>query len=70
MAERSDGGVNAKAAIKLLRADADRGSFRDAFCGSAALANLNHPSIARLMYRAYRRTPAVSGDGVYRGRFH
>ena len=50
LAERSDGEIQHKAAIKLLRADADRGSFRDRFLQERQLlANLNHPSIGRLM---------------------
>ena len=50
LAERSDGEIQHKTAIKLLRADAGRGSFRDRFLQERQLlANLNHPSIARLM---------------------
>jgi len=50
LAERSDGEIQQRAAIKLLRADADRPSFRDRFLQERQLlANLNHPSIARLL---------------------
>jgi tetratricopeptide (TPR) repeat protein len=50
LAERSDGEVRQKAAIKLLRADADRPSFRERFLNERQiLANLSHPSIARLL---------------------
>jgi tetratricopeptide (TPR) repeat protein len=50
LAERSDGEIEQKAAIKLLRADADQPSFRDRFLQERQLlANLNHPAIARLL---------------------
>lgn len=58
LAERSDGEVQQKAAIKLLRADVDRPSFRDRFLNERQiLANLNHPSIARLLDAGH------TGDG-------
>ena len=50
LAERCDGEIQQKVAIKLLRADADRPAWRERFLKERQfLANLNHPSIARLL---------------------
>lgn len=50
LAERSDGEIQQKVAIKLLRADADRPAWHERFLRERQLlANLNHPSIARVM---------------------
>ena len=50
LAERRDGELEQKVAIKLLRADADRPAWRDRFLRERQLlAYLNHPSIAHLL---------------------
>lgn len=50
LAERHDGEIEQKVAIKLLRADADRPAWRDRFLRERQLlAYLNHSSIARLL---------------------
>jgi serine/threonine-protein kinase len=50
LAERQDGEIEQKVAIKLLRADADRPAWRERFLRERQLlACLNHPSIARLL---------------------
>jgi hypothetical protein len=50
LAERRDGEIEQKVAIKLLRADADRPAWRDRFLRERQLlAYLNHSSIARLL---------------------
>jgi tetratricopeptide (TPR) repeat protein len=50
LAERRDGEIEHKVAVKLLRADADRPAWRERFLRERQLlANLNHPSIARLL---------------------
>jgi serine/threonine protein kinase len=50
LGERRDGEIEQKAAIKLLRADADRPAWRERFLRERQLlAYLNHPSIARLL---------------------
>ena len=50
LAERRDGEIEQKVAIKFLRADADRPSWRDRFLQERQLlAYLNHTSIARLL---------------------
>ena len=50
LAERHDGEIECKVAIKLLRADADSPSRRERFLRERQLlAYLNHPSIARLL---------------------
>jgi tetratricopeptide (TPR) repeat protein len=50
LAERRDGEIEQKVAIKLLRTDADRPAWRERFLRERQLlAYLNHPSIARLL---------------------
>jgi tetratricopeptide (TPR) repeat protein len=50
LGERRDGEIEQRVAIKLLRADADRPSWRDRFLKERQLlAYLNHASIARLL---------------------
>jgi tetratricopeptide (TPR) repeat protein len=50
LAERRDGEIEQKVAIKLLRADADRPVWRERFLTERqVLAFLNHPSITRLL---------------------
>ncbi|MGH9662291.1 MAG: serine/threonine-protein kinase, partial [Bryobacteraceae bacterium] len=50
LGERSDGEIQQKVAVKLLRASADRPAWRDRFLRERQLlADLNHPSIARLL---------------------
>jgi serine/threonine protein kinase len=50
LAERRDGEIEQTVAIKLLRADADRPSWRGRFLKERQLlAYLNHPAIARLL---------------------
>jgi serine/threonine protein kinase len=50
LAERRDGEIEQRVAIKLLRADADRPAWRDRFLRERQLlAYLNHPAIARLL---------------------
>ena len=50
LAERHDGEIEQRVAIKLLRADADRPTWRERFLRERQLlAYLNHPSIARLL---------------------
>jgi serine/threonine protein kinase len=50
LAERRDGELEQKVAIKLLRADADRPAWRERFLRERQfLAYVNHPSIARLL---------------------
>ena len=50
LAERRDGEIEHKVAIKLLRADSDRPVWRDRFLRERQLlAYLSHPSIARLL---------------------
>lgn len=50
LAERRDGEIEQKVAIKFLRADSDRPSWRDRFLRERQLlAYLNHSSIARLL---------------------
>ncbi len=50
LAERTDGEVRQKAAIKLLRSDRERPSWRERFLRERQLlADLNHPSVARLL---------------------
>jgi serine/threonine protein kinase len=50
LAERCDGELQQKVAIKLLRAGADRPSWRDRFLKERQLlATLNHPSIAHVL---------------------
>lgn len=50
LAERCDGEIEQRVAIKLLRADSDRPEWRDRFLRERQLlAYLNHPSIARLL---------------------
>ncbi len=50
LAERQDGELQQQVAVKLLRADADRPAWRERFLRERQLlANLNHPSITRLI---------------------
>lgn len=50
LAERTDGEIEQKVAVKLLRADQDRPAWRERFLRERQLlAYLNHPSIARLL---------------------
>jgi serine/threonine protein kinase len=50
LAERTDGEIQQKVAVKVLRAGANRPSWRDRFLKERQfLANLNHPSIARVI---------------------
>ena len=50
LAERADGEVTQRVAIKFLRFDADQPAFRDRFLRERQiLASLNHPGIARLL---------------------
>src|SRR5262249_3036532 len=50
LAERADGQVDQRVAIKFLRSGADVPSFRDRFLRERQiLASLNHPGIARLL---------------------
>src|SRR5262245_48779171 len=50
LAERTDGEIQQKVAVKVLRADVDRPAWRDRFLKERQLlASLNHPSIARLI---------------------
>jgi serine/threonine protein kinase len=50
LAERSDGEIQQKVAVKVLRAGADRPAWRDRFLKERQLlANLNHPSIAHIL---------------------
>jgi Protein kinase domain len=50
LAERSDGEIQRKVAVKLLRADAHRAAWRDRFLRERQLlASLNHPSIVRMI---------------------
>ena len=50
LAERADGEVEQRVAIKFVRADADAPHFRDRFLAERRiLASLNHPGIARLI---------------------
>jgi serine/threonine protein kinase/tetratricopeptide (TPR) repeat protein len=50
LAERSDGEIQQKVAVKVLRAGANRPAWRDRFLKERQLlASLNHPSIARVM---------------------
>lgn len=50
LAERSDGEIQHHVAVKLLRTDADRTTWRDRFLKERQLlAYLNHPSIVRLL---------------------
>ena len=50
LAERTDGEIQQKVAIKILRSDVDRPSWRTRFLQERQLlAYLNHPSIARLI---------------------
>jgi tetratricopeptide (TPR) repeat protein len=59
LAERRDGEIEHKVAIKLLRADADRPAWRDRFLRERQLlAYLNHSSIARLL------DAGQTGDGL------
>jgi serine/threonine protein kinase len=50
LAERTDGEIEQKVAVKLLRSDVDRPAWRDRFLKERQfLASLSHPSIARLI---------------------
>lgn len=50
LAERDDGEIQQRVAIKLLRADSDRPAWQERFLRERQfLAGLNHPSIARLL---------------------
>jgi len=50
LAERTDGEVEQKVAIKVVRSSADFPAFHDRFLGERRiLASLNHPGIARLL---------------------
>src|SRR4029434_9947622 len=50
LASRDDGEVYQQVAVKLLRSDVDRPSWRERFLRERqVLASLNHPAIARLM---------------------
>jgi serine/threonine protein kinase len=50
LAERSDGEIQQQVAVKVLRAGANRPSWRDRFLRERQLlANLNHPCIARVI---------------------
>ena len=50
LGERTDGEIQQQVAVKLLRAGADRPAWRDRFLRERQLlADLNHPSIARLL---------------------
>src|SRR5262245_57344840 len=50
LAEPTDGEIQQKVAVKLLRADIERPAWRDRFLKERQLlASLNHPSIARLI---------------------
>lgn len=50
LGQRTDGEIQQKVAVKLLRAGADRPAWRERFLRERQLlANLNHPSIARLL---------------------
>ena len=72
LAERRDGEIEQKVAIKLLRADADRPSWRERFLRERQLlAYLNHPSVARLLDaghtedgRPYLAMEYVDGDAI------
>ncbi|MGH9719515.1 MAG: serine/threonine-protein kinase, partial [Bryobacteraceae bacterium] len=58
LAQRHDGEIEQKVAIKLLRADTDRPAWRDRFLRERQLlAYLSHPSIARLLDAGH------TGDG-------
>ncbi|MBL8179369.1 MAG: serine/threonine protein kinase, partial [Bryobacterales bacterium] len=60
LAERVDGEIRRQAAVKLLRADVERPGWRDRFLRERQLlANLDHPSIARLLDAGH------SGDRPY-----
>src|SRR6266850_6903636 len=50
LAERTDGEIQQKVAVKVLRAGSDRPAWRDRFLKERQLlANLNHPSIAHIL---------------------
>lgn len=50
LAERTDGEVEQRVAIKVVRSSADLSAFHDRFLGERRiLASLNHPGIARLL---------------------
>src|SRR5262245_30388702 len=50
LGQRTDGEIQQKVAVKLLRSDADRPAWRERFLRERQLlADLNHPSIARLL---------------------
>ncbi|MBI3680812.1 MAG: serine/threonine protein kinase [Acidobacteria bacterium] len=58
LAERTDGEIRQQAAVKLLRSGVDRPAWRDRFLRTRQLlADLNHPSIARLLDAGH------TGDG-------
>jgi serine/threonine-protein kinase len=58
LGERSDGEIRQQVAVKLLRAGEDRPAWRDRFLRERQLlADLNHPSIARLLDAGH------TGDG-------
>src|SRR6202044_477859 len=55
MAERADGGVRQRVAVKLLRSGADPPQFRAFFLSERQiLAKLSHPNIARLLDAGHR----------------
>ena len=55
LAERVDGEVNQRAAVKLLRPGADSRHLRDRFLAERQiLANLSHPNIAKLLDAGHR----------------
>jgi tetratricopeptide (TPR) repeat protein len=56
LAERSDGEIQQRVAVKVIRAGADQPAWRDRFLKERQLlANLNHPSIAHILDAGHSR---------------
>ncbi len=72
LAERADGEIDQKVAIKLLHTGGAQPGWRERFLKERQLlATLNHPSIVHVVDAGHTgRWPAVSGDGACGGSSH
>jgi serine/threonine protein kinase len=65
LAERVNGEIAQRVAVKLLRHGTDDPPLRQRFLAERQiLATLSHPNIARLLDAGQRRWPAISCDGI------
>ena len=72
LAERADGEIQQRVAVKLLRADGHRPVWRDRFLKERQLlASLHHPSVVHVIDAGHTaRRPALSRHGVCGRRSH